>query len=187
MSRLPGGIGAEGSAQSRFFHPRQHIREKCPNDHMTKRVLEVSLAGKETHRVNWKDQLCYEFRIPEILTTEPSSTFAVATLGLKNPHLTTFEYEIVGMTVVAAPQDPERERTTALRDSVVDFVVNVNGGLLQEIAKLRHQGIDMDDKNEPSPENAYPSAPATQTIGRWVSPTICPRRADVNCYNTKGV
>ena len=29
--------------------------------------------------------------------------------------------------------------------------------------------------------------PATQTIGQWVIPIICLRRADVNCHNTKGV
>ena len=45
----------------------------------------------------------------------------------------------------------------------------------------------MDDDNEPAPENAKPSAPATQTIWQWVTPTICPRRADVNFRNTKGV
>ena len=45
----------------------------------------------------------------------------------------------------------------------------------------------MGDDNEPSPENAHPSAPATQTIGEWVTPTIFPRRVDVNCRNTKDV
>ena len=45
----------------------------------------------------------------------------------------------------------------------------------------------MDDDNEPDPENTHPSAPATHTIGQWVTPTIFPRRADVNCYNTEGV
>ena len=45
----------------------------------------------------------------------------------------------------------------------------------------------MEDENYPAPENAQPSAPATQTIGQWVTPTICPRREDVNCRNTKGV
>ena len=67
------------------------------------------------------------------------------------------------ITVVADHQDPERERTTALRELVTDVAQNV-GGLLQEIAELRHQGIEVDDYNEPAPENAHPSAPATHTI-----------------------
>ena len=90
------------------------------------------------------------------------------------------------MKVVAAHQDPELERTTALRESVADVAPNV-GVLLQEVAELRHQGIEVDDDSEPAPENAQPSAPATQTIGQWVTPTICPRRAYVNFHNTKGV
>ena len=88
---------------------------------------------------------------------------------------------------MAAPQYPERERTTALHESVADVAPNVNGGILQEIAELFQQGIDMDEENEPDPENSHPSAPETHTIGKWGKPTICPRRVDVNCHNTKDV
>ena len=90
------------------------------------------------------------------------------------------------MIVVDAHQDLERERITALRESVVDVAPNV-GGILQEISEMRHQGIEVDDDNEPAPENAQPSAPATHTIGQWVTPNFSPRRAYVNCHNTKGV
>ena len=86
---------------------------------------------------------------------------------------------------MAAPQGPEREQTTALRESVGHVALNVNGGLSQEIAELCHQGIKVDDDNETAPENAQLSAPATQTIGQWVTSTICPGRADVKCHNTK--
>ena len=88
---------------------------------------------------------------------------------------------------MAAPKDPKREQTKALRESVVDVTPNVNGGLSQEISELHHQGIEVDDDNEPAPENTQLSAPATHIIGQWVTPTIFPRRADMNCRNTKGV
>ena len=58
------------------------------------------------------------------------------------------------MTVVAAPQDLECERTTGLRESVADVAPNVNGGLSQEIVELRQQGIEVDNDNETPPENA---------------------------------
>ena len=90
-------------------------------------------------------------------------------------------------TVVADPQDPERERTTALHESVADVAPNVNGETLQEIAELRHQGIAVDDDNDPALENDQPSVPANQTIGQWATPTIFPMREDLNCRNTKGV
>ena len=73
-----------------------------------------------------------------------------------------------------------------LRELVAYVALNV-GGLSQEISELRHHGIKVGDDNEPAPENAQPSTPATHTIGQWVTPTIFPRRANVNCRNTKGV
>ena len=73
-----------------------------------------------------------------------------------------------------------------LRELVAYVALNV-GGLSQEIAELRHQGIEVDNSNEPAPENAQPTAPAAQTIGQWVTPTILPRQANMNCHNTKGV
>ena len=66
MLRIQVGTGAKGSAQARSFHPIQNIREKWPNEHRTKRVLEVLFVWKGTHRVNWNDQLCYKCRIPKI-------------------------------------------------------------------------------------------------------------------------
>ena len=85
------------------------------------------------------------------------------------------------------PQYPERKQTMALCESVLDAAPNVNGGHLQKIAELRHQEIKVDSNNETAPENAHSSAPANQTIVQWVTPTIFPRRSDVNYRNTKGV
>ena len=104
--RLPGDIGAKGYAQAIFFHPSQHICEKWPNEHRTQRVLEVLLVGKGIHRVNRKDQLCYECRIPAIDVT----VFHICrgNSKIEEAPSTTFKDEIVVTTVVAATQDPER-------------------------------------------------------------------------------
>ena len=110
-----------------------------------------------------KDQLCYECRIPKI----DGTVFQIfcGKFKIEEAPATTFEDEIVVMKVLAAHQDPECERTTALRESVADVVPNV-GGLSQEISELPHQGIEVDDDKEPSPENKQPSAPVTQSIGQ---------------------
>jgi hypothetical protein len=65
MKRKAGGIGAVGSAKARFFHPSAKIRERWPNEHGTLRLSGVLVTGKATHRVNRKQQICYECRIPE--------------------------------------------------------------------------------------------------------------------------
>ena len=66
MKRKAGGIGAVGSAKARFFHPSAKIRERWPNEHGTLRLSGVLVTGKATHRINRKQQICYERRIPEI-------------------------------------------------------------------------------------------------------------------------
>ena len=146
---------------------------------MTKWVLEVLLVRKGTlvsiGRINCSTNAGY----PK-LTRATYSTFALATSRLKNPLQPPPKTKIVARKVVAAPQDPERKRTMSLRESVTDVAPNVNGGFSQEISELRQQGIEVDDENEPAPDNAQPSAPATETIGQWVTPTIFPRRADMN-------
>ena len=90
------------------------------------------------------------------------------------------------MKFVADNQDPEHEQTTVLCELVAGAAPNV-WGLSQEVSELRHQGIEVDDNNEPAPDNAHPNALATQTIGKWVTPTIFPRQEDLNCHSTKGV
>ena len=54
---------------------------------------------------------------------------------------------------MAAQQDPERERTTALRESVADVAPNVNGRISQEIAEICQQVIKVDNNNQPT---SYP-------------------------------
>ena len=61
-----GGIGALGSAQARFFHPSEKIREKWPNDHKRLRLERVVVTGKEQFRISWRDQLAYKCRIDDI-------------------------------------------------------------------------------------------------------------------------
>ena len=96
--------------------------------------------GKGTHHVNWKDQLCYECRITGIDNGTVFHIFC-GNLNIEEAPSITFEDEIVVMAVVATTQDPERKQIMALHDSVADVALNVNGGLLQEIAEIRHQGI----------------------------------------------
>ena len=86
--------------------------------------------GKGNHRVNQKNQLCYECRIPVI---DNSTVFHIfcGNFNIEEAPSNPFKDEIVVRTVVAAPQDPEREQNTALLELVTDVAPNVNGGLLQ--------------------------------------------------------
>jgi hypothetical protein len=76
----------------------------------------------------------------------------------------------------AAEVDP---RWTDARNAVPS-AVGEGGDAIEE---LRRQGIEVDDDNEPAPENA--EAPAPVANGRWEKPTMCPRRME-NIPNYKG-
>ena len=187
MARKCGGIGAIGSAKGRFFHPSAKVREKWPNQHQTIRLTGVLVVGKGTHRVNRKDQLCYECRIPEI---DDNTVFhiCVGNFKVEEAPSTPFPDEVTAAPArVAPPTRNEEGRIVdiALRTSHTDVPSNISG-LAEEIAELRQQGIQVDDDNEPAPENAQPAAPSTSTVGEWITPTVCPRRADPNCSNSKG-
>lgn len=179
---MKGGIGATGSAKARFFHPSQKIRDHWPNEYQTKRLTGVLIVGKGTHRVNRRDQLCYRCRIQEI---DDNTVFHVVCSNFKveTCALIAFEDELV----VAAPVVvPARQDVTNQRSSVDDVSPNVHSDLVNEIDELRQQGIEVDDDNEPAPENAEPPPQATIPVGEWITPTICPRR-EANCSNRKGL
>ena len=61
-----GEIGAKGSGKARFFHPSEHIRAQWTNEHQNIWLSDVLIVGKGMHKVNQREQLCYECRIPEI-------------------------------------------------------------------------------------------------------------------------
>ena len=84
--------------------------------------------GKGTHHVNRKDPLCYECRIPK---TDNGTAFHIfcGNFNIEEAPSPPFKDEIFVRIVVAAPQDPDRERTTVLRESVADVAPNVNVGL----------------------------------------------------------
>eukprot|EP00957_Ditylum_brightwellii_P160220 12197588-Ditylum_brightwellii.AAC.1 len=51
------------------------------------------------------------------------------------------------------------------------FVQGGGGLLVEEIAELCQQGIEVDNNNEPAPENAVPPVAAMFSVGTWVTPT----------------
>jgi len=193
MPKKSGGIGAVGSAKARFFHPSLKIREQWPNQHQQIRLSGVLVVGKGVHRVNRKDQLCYECRISEI---DDNTIFHISCNNFKveTSPSTPFEDEIVPSTPAQPPSERLIAATRRSRDDAVlrveasDVVPNVVGGSrAEEIAEMRQQGIQVDDDNEPAPENAELLATPVVNVGEWVTPTICPRKADSSCTNSKGV
>ena len=65
MARKKGGIGAEGTAIARFFHPKAPLEAKYGKLDK-KRLAGIIIIGKVNHKVRRQFQMCYECRIPDI-------------------------------------------------------------------------------------------------------------------------
>jgi hypothetical protein len=125
----PGGIGAKGSACARFFHPGQNIRDQWPNTHRTHRVSDALVVGKGIYRVQKKDQLCYECRIPDI---DDNTIFHIVCRNFKveDAAATPFDDERPLEAVVTVPNAQEIDEVinNELRVSESDVVPNVRAG-----------------------------------------------------------
>ena len=181
---LPAGIGALGAAKARFFHPSEKIRAKWPNDNK-RQLTNVLVIGEGKRIVNRREQWCYIVRIPEI---DDGSEF----------HIVKFNFSVTVAPAVPftgeqhrGPRGRRHQRPAAavatevnpLRFAGRDVVRNVGEGGV-DVDDLRRQGIEVDDDNEPAPENAEPTA-MNPGNGRFEKPTVCPRRM-ANINNSKG-
>ena len=164
---------------ARFFHPGKKIRDKWPNDEK-RRLTGVLIIGEGKRHVNKKEHMCYLVRIPEI---DDGSTFHIVKKNFKvdvsPPEV--FESESVtrnNTRATAAATAPNLERATHR-----NAIPNVDGGRYMEdelgIEDLVRQGIQVDDDNQPAPENSNPQpAVAGAPPGTWEKPSFCPRRAN---------
>ena len=147
--------------------------------------MRVLVIGEGKRIVNRREQWCYVVRIPEIddgtefhivksnfsVTTAPEVPFT----GEQN-HGPRSRRNQQPAAAVADGVDP-------LRVIGHDVVPNLGEGG-DVINELRRQGIEVDDNNEPAPENAEATA-MNPGNGRFEKPTMCPRRM-ANINNSKG-
>ena len=188
--RLPGGVGARGNAKARFFHPSAPIRAKWSNTYESQRLVDVVIVGKAMHRVNRREQLCYECRIPDI---DDGTIFHIVRSNFKVSVApsTPFPDESIPNTPLPLPFAAraalqEQRALRALRSDVGNVSPNIRFDLSTELQELRQQRVEVDDDNDPAPENAEPSSQSNEDIGEWVTPTTCPRRANSHCTDVKG-
>ena len=88
-------------------------------------------------------------------------------------------------TALNPPPPPEVD---AERTSFNNVVPNVFGGagLREEIEQLRAEGIEVDDDNEPLPNDAAPTPVEAGVQYEYTVPTFCPRRANNNIMDSPG-
>jgi hypothetical protein len=146
------GIGATVSALARYLHPSRIIREKYGENVLdTLRIDGLLVINKEEKRIQNRKVVCVvcrhdDFPMEEINIAE--TIVKLVTPG--NPS----HYFIQEETRQTAPTThPEAEFVAEERPSDV----NQSNVPTDDIARLRDEGFEVDDDNEPAPEN-IPSA-----------------------------
>ena len=156
MVRKSGEIGALGSAQARFFHPSENIREKWPNDHKRLRLKRVFVTGKEMFRISRRDQLAYKCCISEI---DDGSEFHICANNFQVDQDPVQPFEDESMKTPCAHPAAEPDNNKEARGSDENASNNIGQGVNQEyIAELRRQGVKVENEdclpeNLPTSEN----------------------------------
>ncbi len=179
------GIGAQGSCIARFLHPSAVIREKLPNDLKT-RIQGFTIVGRGEKLIRKKARKCYLVTKSEQF---PETTFHVAESNFKveapAPNGAVFDEE--GTEVIEQPSTEEARVRTEEAQGVLTVADFRTGASLssENVALIRNQDVQVDDDNEPVPEN-IPTETGGSSTGQidrsiypdgWGHDGICPRQA----------
>ena len=178
------GVGALGKAKARFFHPSKPIRDKLQSQYGKAEIDNVLVVGKNTHRINHKEQKAYECRINDF---DEANIFKIVCSNFKvtQEGPTPFPDEAAPADVApTAPRDLNADIRGSRENAQPSVRRNYNSESTrsEDIAQLRSEGVEVDDEDV-APENI---APPSADTGRWEKPRTCPRRSDVNVSNTEG-
>ena len=153
--KLRAGVGAECDVLIKYLHPGLLIKEKVPNPVNGQRLSKCLLIRKETKTVNRKDQPCYVFRHDDFPDKEVHCVARWCKVVTEGPEEKLFE-EDRPAEATPAPEPPAVVNERGGDDIALRSLSN----RAEDIALIRAQGLDVDDDNEPAPEN-IPDATTT--------------------------
>lgn len=174
------GVGATCSALKRLLHPSRLIEAKYPNKTFHERLDGLLVIGKDEKRINGKMQTAVLFRhddFPDdntILYCVPRFV-KVHLEGTPEEFFDQAEDNGVNNGVVIGNVGVEVDDN----DIVEVPTVTAHGDHAEDIARLRAQGYDVDDDNDPAPENE-PNARNNDILqyDAWGSRMVCMRMSE---------
>jgi hypothetical protein len=154
------GVGAIGKAKAHFFHPSQPIKEKLQALYAKAEIDGVLVVGKGKHHINHKKQTAYEFRINNF---DESNIFKIVCSNFKvtqeGPTPFPDEVAITASTVPRHPNTDIRGSREYAEPSVrTDY--HHDRTRSEDIARLRSEGVEVDDEDV-APENIAPPSADT--------------------------
>ena len=171
------GKGAIVSAFSRFIHPSEHIRNKCPNPVHSHRLAGCVTLQQQVKKVNHKDQLCLVICHDDFKNDDD---FIELHAVVKH-----WKVEVEGgpdlcFTARVNPQVEQEGKPTPLPQAVDEL--HTNQATTEETVEALHGVVDINDDNDPAPENIpEPNDISSSSIfGEWGHEGVCFRKQQGN-------
>ena len=175
--KLKHGDGAVCSALIKYLHPAKKVAEVFPNAIGPDRLEGCIARSREKVMVNRKLIWCYVMEHPSFpeMTIHSSTRYVKVVTEGDPAGFFVIEEEAPAAAPVAAVAQPVAAAAAAGAPSA-DTRVEIDLGVFQarnnaeDIANVRAQGLDVDDDNDPAPEN-IPEASAPPPIAPYPGQT----------------
>lgn len=167
------GVGASCSSCYRYVHPAKLVDEKYPNARKGDRMKELICLRKEMKKVSNKQQMCAVFR-HEAFDTELHVVLRWIQVEVESA--TPFDDN-----PAEEPERPAAAGRTAGREIPEEVL---RASTAEDINRVRAEGFDVDDDNEPAPEHVpAEEAPRASLYSlkdgqEWKKDGICKRRLE---------
>jgi len=144
--RMRNGIGANCSVLKRFLHSRPIVDAKYPNATQSERLEPLLAIRREKKTVNHKEQWCIIFRHDDFENIELYAAERYCKVVEEGPFESLF---VQGENVAEA--GPGGLTVEEGAPPTATPFLSLNGR--DDIARFRAMNFDVDDDNEPAPEN----------------------------------
>jgi hypothetical protein len=175
VRKLRNGVGAVARVKKKFLHPAKDISDRYMNQDHNEELDGLLVLRKEQKRVNTREQTCVVFR-HEDFDKEIYCVERWCKIVTEGPEESLFDNPRVDEEAPVVHDEP----------GVSVPVRTLGAEIREDIARFRSEGYDVDDDNDPAPENVPVPPPAAGQVqqqdsslfGEWGATTLCHRRAE---------
>jgi Transposase IS4 len=143
--RLRNGIGAKVSVYKKFLHPRKEICAKYPNANKGEVLNELIVVGQEEKTVNKRRQMCVVMRHVDF--DDGQLLYTVSRYCKVEQEGATEHF--FNDTIQDDPEGGGEVAAVVGEEEPVEVPQIFN----EDLSNFRAQGFEVDDDNEPAPEN----------------------------------
>ena len=147
------GVGAVASCKAKLLKPRQLIQAKYPNTHDTLVLEGLNVLRQEIEVVRRKDAKIVYMSHADMEGAELKTNVRNIRVTTEGPPESFFDIAAREQAVEEAEGQAENDEGAEVVNGIVENA-NRSGRITEEeVNELRGEGVEVDDDNEPAPEN----------------------------------